>query len=267
MKRFMCVATLAILVISSGRASAAPPSRGPSCPLAPLERQLVEEIVGEVFTDAVWVASNGHGVDRGFALSLVGTDSAHLGAVTRIGACEEAETFVPFCERDGELPLVRCSRLACEAAGVDTVEVSISGGKPKYKKRTALEYAAATFSGSVVYDPFPSVVWRTVEVEPGTYSVSASLFRRPVVTPVGGAPVDLTHAGAVSVKIVAGEITSIELDLAFPTLVPGEPQLVADISFDAQALGTGVIRRGGETLATVSGDGEVVITWSGACAE
>jgi hypothetical protein len=266
MKRIVYAAAVVLIVLSGGRASAAPQSGGPSCPLAPLHRQLVEEIVAEVFNDAVWVAANEHDVDRGFALSLVGTDSAYLGAVTRIGACEKARTFVPFCERDGDLPLVRCSRLACEAAGVDTVEVSISGGKPKYNKRTTLEYAATTLSAVVVYDPFPSVVWRTVEVEPGTYSVSANLFRRPVVTPAGGAPVDLTHAGAVSVKIVAGEITSVELDLAFPMLVPGEAQLVADISFDAQGVGTGAIRRGGETLATVSGDGDVLITWSGACA-
>jgi hypothetical protein len=239
--------------------------RGTSCPLSALERQLVEEIVTETVNDAVWVANSAHDAERGFALSLVGVDTGHIGSFTRIGPCGRAETFVPFCDRDFELPIVRCLLLECEAAGVDTVEVSISGGKPKYKKRTTLQYDATAFAGTVVYDPFPEVVWRTVEVSPGTYSVSASVFRRPVVTPAGGTPLDFTHTGSVSIKLVDREITSLEVDLAFPTLVAGEPQIVVDISYDAQAMGTGTIRRGDETLATISGDASVVIAWTGAC--
>ena len=160
---------------------------------------------------------------------------------------------------------MRCSRLACEAAGVDTVEASISGGKPKYNKRTTLQYEATTFAGTVVYDPYPTVVWRTVEVEPETYSVSASIFRRPIVTPSGGTPVDLTHSGSVAIKTVAGEITSLEIHLAFPSLVDGEPQVLLDVSFDPQGVGTGTLRRGGETIATLSGERSLAITWSGPC--
>lgn len=267
MKRVISVAALALIVSSSGYAFADPGQVGPSCPVTSMQRQLVEEVVTEIVNDAVWVANNAHGVDRGFALSLVGVDVGHLGAVTRIGPCGRAETFVPFCERDIELPIVRCSILECEAAGVDTIEVSISGGKPKYKKRTTLQYDAAAFAGTVVYDPFPEVVWRTVEVSPGIYSISANVFRRPVVTPAGEAPIDLTHTGSVSIKVVDGEITSLEVDVAFPMLVDGEPQVVVDISFDARAVGVGMIRRGDETLATISGDGSAVIAWTGACGQ
>ena len=265
MKRVICAAALALTLMSGGGTTAVSKPIGPSCPLSALERQLVEEIVTEAVNDAIWVASSTHGAERGFALSLAGVDTGHIGSFTRIGPCSRAETFVPFCDRDFELPIVRCLLLECEAAGVDTVEASISGGKPKYKKRTTLAYDATTFAGTVVYDPFPEAVWRTVEVAPGTYSVSASVFRRPVVTPAGGAPLDLTHTGSVSITLVDGEITSIEVDLAFPTLVTGEPQIVVDISYDAQALGAGTIRRGGETLATISGDASAVITWTGAC--
>jgi hypothetical protein len=268
MKRAVCAAALALIVGSSGYASADPGPRGPSCPLTSTHRQLVEEVVTELVADAVWVGSNAHGAERGFALSLVGVDTGHIGSFTRIGPCARAETFVPFCDRDFELPIVRCLLLECEAAGVDTVEASISGGKPKYKKRTTLEYDATAFAGTVVYDPFPEVVWRTVEVAPGSYSVSANVFRRPVVTPSGETSLDLTHSGSVSIKIVDGEITSLEVDLAFPTLVAGEPQIVVDISFDARAVGTGTIRRGDETLATISGKGaNVVIAWSGDCGQ
>jgi len=266
MKRIVCAAALALLVVPSGWASAAPESQGPSCPLSALERQLVEEVVKELTLDAIWVAGNEHGLDRGFALSLVGIDRGYLGAVTRIGPCERARTFIPSCERDFELPIVRCSRLSCEAAGVDTVEVSVSGGKSKYKKRETLQYDTTAIPGTVVYDPYPTVVWRTVEVEPGTYSVSASIFRRPVFTPTGGSAVDLTHAGSVSAKIVGGEITSIEIDLAFPMLGAGEPQLVVDLSLDAAGDGSGVIRRGSDLLATISGRQEVTLAWTGPCA-
>jgi hypothetical protein len=267
MRGLVC-AVVALLFASSQVASSASPVprlQAPECSLSALERQLVAEIVTELFYDTVWVAENAHGVERGFALSLVGVDAGHIGSVTRIGSCDGAETFVPFCERDFELPIARCSRLACEAPGVDTIEVSLSGGKPKYKKRMTLQYDATTFAGTVVYDPYPTVVWRTVEVEPGTYAVSASLFRRPVVTPTGGTPVDLTHSGSVAIKVVAGELTSVESHLAFPTLVAGESQVLVDLSFDAEGVGTGSIRRGGETLATLSGKRDLVITWTEPC--
>lgn len=269
MRRLTC-AVVALLFASSHVAASAPATprvQAPECQLTALERQLVEEVVTELFNDTIWVAQSTGGVDRGFALSLVGVDVGNIGHVTRLGACGRAETFVPFCERDVELPIVRCSRLACEAAGVDTVEVSLSGGKPKYKKRETLQYDATTFAGAVVYDPYPTVVWRTVAVEPDTYGVSASVFRRPVVTPTGGTPIDLTHSGSVAVKLVAGEITSLEIHLAFPMLVAGEPQVLLDVSFDAQGTGSGTLRRGGETLATISGDRNLVLTWSGACGQ
>jgi hypothetical protein len=120
--------------------------------------------------------------------------------VTRTGPCDEAETFVPFRERDVELPTARCLRLAGEAPGVDTIKASLSGGKPKYRKRMTLEYDATTFAGTVVCDPYPTVVWRTVEVEPGTHGISASLFRLPVATPTGGTPIDLTHSGSIAIS-------------------------------------------------------------------
>lgn len=240
-------------------------AQGPECSLGALERQLVQEIVTELFSDAVWVAESTHGVERGFALSLVGADAGNIGHVTRIGTRDGAETFVPFCERDFELPIIRCSRLACEATGVDTIEVSVSGGKPKYKKRTTLEYAASTFAGTVVYDPYPTAIWRAVEHAPDTYSVSASLFRRPVATPTGGSPVDLTHSGSVTIKVVAGEITSLEMHLAFPALVASEPQILVDLSFDAKGVGTGSIRRGAEILATLAGNRDLTVIWEGTC--
>lgn len=267
MRHIVCAAALVLVLVSGGRASVASQSKGPSCPLSPLERQLVEEIVTELFTDTIWVAESAQGVERGFALSLVGVDAGNIGSVFRIGSCDGAETFVPFCERDFELPIARCSRLACEAAGVDTIEVSLSGGKPKYKKRMTLEYDATTFAGTVVYDPYPSVVWRTVEVEPDTYGISASIFRRPVATPTGSAPIDLTHSGSIAIKVVAGEITSVEFHLAFPTLVAGESQVVVDLSFDAEGVGTGSIRRGGETLATLSGNRNLALSWAGTCGQ
>jgi hypothetical protein len=269
MRGLVC-AVAGLLLFSSptiGSASAQPRGQAPGCALGELERQLVTEIVTELFLDTVWIAESTHGAERGFALSLVGVDAGNIGSATRIGGCDGAETFVPFCERDFELPIARCLRLACEAAGIDTVEVSLSGGKPKYKKRMMLQYDATTFVGTVVYDPYPTVVWRTVEVEPGTYAISASLFRRPVATPTGGTPVDLTHSGSIAIKIVAGEITSIESHIAFPTLVAGEPQLLVDLSFDADGVGTGSIRRGGETLANLSGKRDLVIVWSEPCGQ
>jgi hypothetical protein len=133
-----------------------------------------------------------------------------------------------------------------------------------YKKRATLRYDATTFAGTVVYDPYPTAVWRTVAVEPDTYSVSASVFRRPVVTPTGGTAIDLTHSGSAAVKLVGGESTSLEIHVAFPTLIAGGPQVLLDVSFDAQGMGSGTLRRGGETLATVSGDRNLVPTWSGA---
>jgi hypothetical protein len=268
--RGLACAVVALLFIPShaaGSASPAPRAQAPECALTALERQLVEEVVTELFNDAVWVAESADGVDRGFALSLVGLDAGHIGHVTRIGQCGRSETFVPFCERDVELPITRCSRLGCEAAGVDTVEGSLSGGKPKYKKRTTLRYDATTFAGTVTYDPYPSVVWRTVEAASGTYAVSASVFRRPVVTPTGSAPIDLTHSGSIAIKVVGGEITSLEIDLAFPLLLAGEPHLVLDASFDAAGVGTGSLRRGTETLATISGDRTLAITWNGSCGQ
>jgi hypothetical protein len=269
MRGLIC-AVVTLLVASSNTLANAPASprvQGPDCSLTALERQLVAEVVTELFYDTVWVADSAGGLDRGFGLSLVGLDTGHIGHVTRIGGCSRAETFVPFCERDVELPIVRCSRLACEAAGVDTIEVSISGGKPKYKKRETLEYDATTFAGSVIYDPYPTVVWRTVAAEPETYGVSASIFRGPVVTPTGGSANDLTHSGSVAVKVVAGEITSLEIHLAFPMLVAGHPQVLADVSFDANGVGSGTIRRGPETLATISGERDLTITWTGACGQ
>jgi hypothetical protein len=66
---------------------------------------------------------------------------------------------------------------------------------------------------------------------------------------------------------VAGEITFVASHHAFPMVVAGEPQVVVDISFDARAVSTGAIRRGDETLATISGDVSAEVTRTGACGE
>jgi len=187
MKHF-AVAVLLASIAGASPAGASTTRRAPVCTLSALERRLIEVVVTDAVADAMWEAGNAHDVDRSFALSLVGGDIAYLGAVTRIGDCTKAKTFVPTCERDREAAVVRCVRLGCEAPNV---------------------------AGTVTSDPFPSVTWRTVEIARGTYAVSANVFRRPVLTPSDGASIDLTHSGAISAKVADGELASLEVELAF----------------------------------------------------
>lgn len=239
---------------------------GQECPLSPEARVLVEEVVKKLALDSVWVATNAHGLERGYALSLVGIEGGSIGTVFRIGECEKPKTFDPFCERDPETGFVRCSRLGCEAAGVDTIDVSVSLGRPKLAKREPLRYATTTVPGEAVYEPFPTVVWRTVKTPDDRLGISAGIFRRVMVTPTGGTPIDLTHQGSVSASESGGEITSLEIQLAFPLVSPGRPQVVAEVTFDPEGQATGVIRQGTRTLATVSGTAELAVAWDPACA-
>lgn len=254
-------ALVALVAVPSGIRAGAP-----ACPLSADARLLVEEIVEEAALDAVWVATNAHGLERGYALSLVGVDGGSTGTVFRIGECERRRSFDPYCERDPETGFVRCSRLACEAAGVDTVEVSISLGRPKLNKREPLRYATTTVAGEAVYEPFPSVVWRTVSTPEDRLGISAGIFRRVTVTPTGGQPIDLTHQGSVSISKSGDAITSLEIVLAFPLVAGGEPQVVVEVAYDGEGHATGVIRQGGRTLATIAGATELSVAWEDACA-
>src|SRR5882724_8973780 len=171
-----------------------------SCPVADATRTYLEEIVPKLVRDTAWVTSNVHFQDRGFALSLFGTDKAMLGAMTLALKCRRPEEFVPTYETfdRGTTSLLQ---LACEARRNEVINLAVSSTSQHLLSAFHfLRYDATQYSGKVEYRPYPRVDWHTIKFAngKGNFFVSADVSQRLIFTPTGGTPVDLTHVGSLS---------------------------------------------------------------------
>jgi hypothetical protein len=238
-------------------------------------RLLFEEIVQELLMDAVHSAVGTHPMERAFASQLVGVPQGNIGHLTLFEECSGPSSYDPYCEYAGSKEPAddpffdehdRCSRLACEAEGVG-LNTMYWTMRPETdpEARHAFTYETTSPPGQGVADPNPLLVWRYDLTVADTVTVSSQLDRALVVTPDGGDPIDLDHAGAVSVTQVDLEPTGASLDLAFPDLLAGD-EVTLELALDADANATGALRHGDQILAPVSGtfsfETPVVFEWA-----
>ncbi len=238
-----------------------------ACPVADASRPYIEEIVSKLVFDAAFVTANVHVQDRGFALSLFGVDQAVVGQLLLAHECTKPEVFQPFYEH---FDRGRTSRLQleCEARGVEVIKLAVaSTTQETLSAFHFLHYDATRYPGEVVYRPYPSVDWRTIKFADGNFSVSAAVFRRLIFTPSGGTPVDLTHFGSLSGRVINDQPTGSSVYALFPSVTAGAQPLVVNVHVNEHGIASGSVRASGETLARISGTGfQSAITWQGQCA-
>jgi len=94
--------------------------------------------------------------------------------------------------------------------------------------------------------------------------VSADLDRSLVVTPAGGAPIELGHTGFLSATKVDDELSGAALEVAFPDLIAAGSSSL-EVQLDAEAHGTGEMRQGDQVLAAITGpfafDAPLAFSW------
>ena len=212
--------------------------------------------------DAVHSAVNTHTMERGFASQLVGVHVTNIGHLTLVEECSGPSSVDPYCEYavgggPPEEPFYedhdKCSRLGCEAANVGTATMYWTM-RPETDPdvRHAFTYATTAPPGEAVADPNPLLVWRYDLTTADAVTVSSDLDRALVVTPTGGDAIDLDHTGTISVNQVEFEPTGASLTLEFPDLAPAGPATL-EVTLDAEAAGTGALRLGADTIATIGG--------------
>lgn len=239
-------------------------SANAGCPV-PADRQgYVTEIVQKLTFDLAFVGSTVHGRDRGFALSLFGIDTGFLGQLLLVQECTERQVFEPFLESILDPPMTIRSQIICEGPGVDVVKIeAASVALSRHGDFSKLTYPATRFSGTVLYEPFPTVDWRTVKTDADDFMVSAAIYRRLTFTPTGKNDVDLTHIGALSLAVVDSEPAWGLVQAAFPNVaIDGQP-ISVEVQINAAGDASGVIKSADNTLAVISGTAfETIITWN-----
>lgn len=247
---------------------------GDECGVSPAARQLVQELVHESLMDLVHSTVFTHPGERGFASQLVGVAESNIGFLTLVSECTEQSSFDPYCDfaPGGKEPTEpfyedhnKCSRLACEAANIGTATMYWTM-QPEVSPdvRHVFTYDTTSPAGTAVADPNPFLVWRYDLTTPDEVEVSSALDRDLVVTPTGGAPVDLGHTGTLVATGVGEEITAASFTATFPALHAGGAATL-ELTLDPEANGTGTLRQGTDVLATFSGvfafDAPLAVAW------
>lgn len=242
------------------------------CPVPIAARPYVEEVVVKLIFDTTFVTTNVHYRDRGFALSLFGIDNGYLGQLFLAQECTMATAYKPTYDTGSSGNDKWTSRLqvVCETRSVEALKLAVasSPGKP-LKNLNAfqlLSYSAIRFPGTVTYEPFPNVSWRTIKLSEGNFVVNANVSHRLIFQPAAGAPVNLTHAATLSGRVANNEPLWAHVQAIFPSLLTSDRPLAVDIAMGKGGSASGMISSDGTTLATVSGTGfQPIITWQGDC--
>ncbi len=238
-----------------------------ACPVAEGTRPYIKEIVSKLIFDTAFVTGNVHAQDRGFALSLFGVDQGLLGQLLLAQECTTPEAFKPTFERFAGGTTSR-SQVVCEARGIDVIKLAVASTNTEMLSAfRSLSYDATRYSGKVLYRPYVSIDWRTIALADGNFSVSAGLFRRLIFHPTVGAPVDLTHFGSLSGRVINNEPTSAAVFAIFPAVIASGQPLIVRVDVDEHGVASGRIRTADKRLARVSGTAfEPIIEWQGECA-
>ena len=239
------------------------PDAASACQVSDHARSLLEELVHEGLMDVVHTTVETHGPqERGFSSQLVGVNQGYIGHLTLFEVCSGPSSYDPYCEYAGspepaDDPFYddhdKCSQLGCEAEGVGTSTMYWTM-RPETDpaERHAFTYETTAPAGEAVADPNPLLVWRYDLTTPDTVTVTSDLERSLVVTPTGEDAIDLGHTGTLSAAQAEDEITGVTLDLSFPSFLSGGPTNV-EVSLDSEGVATGIVRRGEQTIANVSG--------------
>jgi hypothetical protein len=238
-------------------------STNAECPV-PVDRQgYVTEIVQKLTFDLAFVGINVHDLDRGFALSLFGTDTGSLGQLLLIDECTQREVFDSYVESVRQPLMTRRLQLICEGPGVDVIRVEAASGHGQNGDFSKLTYRPTRFPGAVAYEPFPTADWRTVKTGTDGFTVGAAIYRRLTFDPIRTDRVDLTHIGALSLRVVNDKSAWGLVQAVFPNVaVDGQPVTV-EVQTNANGDASGAIKSNGNALAVISGTAfEPIIAWA-----
>lgn len=260
-----------LLLIGSSCVPVPGPKDG--CPLDATERQLATEVISELLRNALFVVDETNDVEQAQALSLVGVDQSYITVAFLVGECEGPQEFDPYCSSDelpppeGEEPFYdtrfQCGQLGCEAVNIrfSTVyftmqPITDSGEEHEFS------YSTASPPGTAVYDPNPLITWRVDRTDPTRIAFSAEFDFQVQVTPTGETSIDLSHAGSFEAIQQDEEITSLSLDVSFPSLGTGE-SLTAELSLTSPEEISGILQAGNVPLATISMQrgGDIEFVW------
>jgi hypothetical protein len=253
------------------------------CPLGPLERELVVEVLENALRDAFFVADESDEFPvrlRAFALSLIGSDEGSRGALEV--ACPGPQDFEPVCSFppfEDPVPEFwetrdRCVQRSCFSENSDSIAVYLT-----VRPRTSPDdehpfgYASDEFASEIVYDPNPRITWSfetDFSFEPFRTIAVATASHRVTVLRDGQAPIPLDHDLTLRVSGVADvEVFFARLEVVFPGLGKGKKPVRAVVTIDDLGVTEGSITLGKKTLATIggqfSGDGFEELVWEKGC--
>lgn len=264
-------------VLLSGSSCIPVPGPQDGCPLDGTERQLAAEVISKLLSNALFVVDETNDLEQAQALSLVGVDQSYITVAFLVSECEGPQEFDPYCTADdlpppeGEEPFYdtrfQCGQLGCEAANVRlstvyfTMQPITDPDQPH-----EFSYPTSNPAGTAVYDPNPLITWRVDRTDPARIAFSAEFDFQVRVTPTGGTSIDLSYTGSFEAIQEDEEITSLSLDVFFPTLRSGE-NLVAELSLTSPDEITGILDADGMTIASIlmQRGGQPEVTWSEAC--
>lgn len=237
------------------------------CPLSPAERTLLQEAAIRNRQEAAWIVGSSSIVaSRAYARNLIGSTSAHIGVATLAQQCTAPITYEPYCEPcNGDQPcpaLRRCSQLACEHAGVDTVRAWWEPAPFSY--RTDQPY----FQGhQVAYALEPTTRIRYDTRSPGMLSIQWFANDDATVT-AGG-----STSNASSIVLGRGARNESGPQYAavqafYPRLGQALSLIRLNLNIDEHGVLSGDIRTNALSLATItenSSEQLVQIDWIAAC--
>jgi len=254
------------------------------CPLGPLERDLVVEVLENALQDAFFVADESDEFPvrlRAFALSLIGSDEGSRGALEV--ACSGPQDFDPVCSFppfEDPVPEFwetrdRCVQRSCFSENSDSIAVYLT-----VRPRTSPDdehpfgYASDEFASEIVYDPNPRITWSfetDFSFEPFRTIAVASASHRVTVLRDGQAPIPLDHDLTLRVSGVGDvEVFFARLEVVFPGLGKGKKPVRAVVTIDDLGVTEGSITLGKKRLATIGGqfsfgDGFEELVWEKGC--
>jgi hypothetical protein len=258
----------------AGGAGGADGGAANSCVVSASVRALLEETLIEDTYTAIDVAKNSGDKKYGFGIQIPGSEEGYVGYTTVISTCPTNDV-VGSCystEMPGDpIPEFwkthdRCVRFRCEtgSANVALVDTYLTM-QPKMAATDKHEFTYDTTNptGLATFDPNPFITWRIDFTDMAAIQVTAKVTNVVRIVETDETFIDFSHTGSITVSRTDADVSLVEVDLEFGSLLKGGEKLTGSVQVDAAGGITGEIKAGMETIALIKD--EFAVSWLGDC--
>jgi hypothetical protein len=259
---------------SGGTGGGAGGSSGDSCVVSASVRALLEETLIEDTYTAMDVSKNSADKKYGFGIQIPGSEEGYVGYTTVISTCPTNDV-VGSCYST-EMPSDpveefwkvhdRCVRFRCEQGGANVALVdTYLTMQPKMAATDKHEFTYDTTNptGLATFDPNPFITWRIDFTDMAAIQVTAKVTSVVRIVETDETFIDFSHTGSIAVSRTDADVSLVNVDLEFGSLLKGGEKLTGSVLVDAAGGITGEIKAGTESIALIKDD--FVISWLGDC--